>query len=210
MVELVRTDEHLRPGKGRKRAQVGGVPGRENQGRLGDFQSARAASSWVCTGREPLTSREAPAPGAPSVDGVVGGGEHPRVCREPEVVVGGEGNDRAAVVQQTSWAEGVEVGQLRASGPWPGPWRSWPRPTRTSSRLGRSAGLWPPPHLSPSLSSGRTYGGQDEGLDAGFVPPGVITPRRALVAGTHLGAQHEGLPSVLVARSLATHLAGSQ
>ena len=59
------------------------------------FQSASASSSSWCTGREPVTSRDAPDPGAPAVEGLVGGRHHRRVGGQPEVVVGGEGDHRS-------------------------------------------------------------------------------------------------------------------
>ena len=58
------------------------------------FQSASACSSSVWTGRDPVTSREAPGAGAPAVERRVRGRHHGRVRAQAEIVVGGEGDHR--------------------------------------------------------------------------------------------------------------------
>ena len=71
------------------------------------FQSASAASSVACTGREPVTSRERPAPAPHRSSAACAAAMTAGCALKPEVVVGGEGDDGAAV-ERTLRAQGVE------------------------------------------------------------------------------------------------------
>ena len=62
VVQLVADDEAVRPTQRSQHAEVGGVAGREHQGRSVPFQLASAASRSSCTGRDPTTRRLAVAP----------------------------------------------------------------------------------------------------------------------------------------------------
>ena len=96
VVELVRADAHAAVAEGVEHAQVGGEAGGEQRGALGGLRTAPGPSRAPrARGGCPARSRLAARARAPVVERLVGGGDHGRVQRQAEIVVGREGDDLA-------------------------------------------------------------------------------------------------------------------
>ena len=125
VVALVAQDPGAGTAEGGQHAQVGGVAGGEQEGGLGALPVGQLRLQLGVhrpgAGHQPGRS----GPGAPAVEGVVGGGHHRRVLGQAEVVVGGEGRRRGDVeiVDRPPPAGGRDPPAL-VVGPRPPP-RSW-------------------------------------------------------------------------------------
>ena len=81
VVQLVREHPHLGAAQHAQAPRLAAKPVGKQMAASVPFQSARAVSSAVCTGREPVTSREAPAPVPQRSSRVDRRGHHGRVRR---------------------------------------------------------------------------------------------------------------------------------
>ncbi len=76
------------------------------------FQAANATSNSVCTGRDPVTSRDAPAPAPQRSSAPHAAATTVAVRAQPQVVVGGEGDHRCPV-ERAHRPAGVELAGAR-------------------------------------------------------------------------------------------------
>ena len=67
VVQLVREDPHVGPPRTLSAPRLAAKPVGKQMAASVPFHSARATSNAVCTGRDPVTSREAPGPGPPAL-----------------------------------------------------------------------------------------------------------------------------------------------